>query len=130
MREVDVSTKQGKFQQTVAIGAHSFVADEPTESGGEDAGPAPHEILLAALGTCTSMTVKMYADRKGMKLDRVHVHLAMEKYPDDRTVLKRTIRLEGTLTPEERARLLEIAQKCPVHKTLSGKIELPVAEIK
>ena len=128
MRDVDVRTKQGKFQQTVAIGPHTFVADEPSESGGDDAGPAPHEILLAALGTCTSMTLKMYAERKGMKLERVHVHLAMDKHEGDRTVLKRTVRLEGNLSAEERARLLEIAAKCPVHKTLSGKIELPLIE--
>jgi putative redox protein len=128
MRDVDVRTKQGKFQQTVAIGPHAFVADEPTESGGDDAGPAPHEILLSALGACTSMTLKMYAERKGMKLDRVHVHLEMQKLEGERTVLKRTVRLEGTLSADERTRLLEIAAKCPVHKTLAGKIELPLAE--
>jgi putative redox protein len=127
MRDVDVTPKQGKFQQTITIGPHAIVADEPTADGGEDAGPAPHEILLAALGACTSMTVKMYADRKGMKLDDVHVHLTREKH-EDRTVLRRTVRLEGTLTPEERARLIEIAGKCPVHRTLTGKLELPVAE--
>jgi putative redox protein len=128
MRDVDVRTKQGKFQQTIAVGPHLFVGDEPTESGGDDAGPAPHELLMAALGECTSMTVKLYADRKGMKLERVHVHLTMEKYEDNRTVLKRAVHLEGALSPEERARLLEIAGKCPVHRTLTGKIELPVSE--
>ena len=125
MRDVDVTTKQGKFQQTILIGAHTLTGDEAKESGGEDAGPAPHELLLAALGTCTSMTVKMYADRKGWPLQRVHVHVSMEKY-ETGTVLKRKIELTGDLDAEQRARLLEIAGKCPVHKTLSGKIDLPI----
>lgn len=127
MRDVEVTSKQ-KIQQTVSIGTHTFIADEPKESGGDDAGPAPHEILLAALGTCTSMTLRMYAERKGMKLDGVHVHLTMEKFEGNRTVLMRTVTLKGALSAEERARLLEIAGKCPVHRTLSGTLELPVAE--
>jgi putative redox protein len=126
MRDVDVETKQGKFQQMVKVGPHTLTGDEPTELGGEDGGPAPHEYLLTALGTCTSMTVKMYADRKGWKVDHVHVHLTMEKLADGGTVLRRTLELRGDLDDEKRARLLEIAGKCPVHKTLSGKLELPV----
>jgi putative redox protein len=126
MRDVDVDTKQGKFQQTVKTGPHTLIGDEPTELGGDDAGPAPHDYLLTALGTCTSMTVKMYADRKGWKVDHVHVHVTLEKLEGGGTVLRRTVALRGELDDEKRTRLLEIAGKCPVHKTLTGKLELPI----
>ena len=98
-------------------------ADEPTELGGEDAGPEPHEFLLAALGACTSMTVKMYADRKGLALTNVRVELRGDKTADA-FVIHRDIYLEGALSDAERARLLEIAEKCPVHKTLTGTIRI------
>ena len=126
MRDVDVKTKQGKFQQAIQTGPHASTGDEPVELGGDDAGPAPHELLLAALGTCTSMTVKMYADRKGWKVDLVHVHLTMVKLEGGGISLRRTIDLRGELDDEKRARLLEIAGKCPVHKTLTGTLELPI----
>ena len=123
MREATVRTKQGKFQQDIEIGKHRFVGDEPAESGGEDAGPAPHDFLLAALGTCTSMTVKLYADRKGWPLKSVEVKLSQAK-ENDVHVIKRHIHFEGDLSEEQRVRLLEIAGKCPVHKTLSGEIRI------
>ena len=128
MREGTVRTKQGKFQQDVEIGKHHLVADEPTESGGDDAGPAPHDFLLAALGSCTSMTVKLYADRKGWPLKSVEVKLSQAK-ENDVHVIKRHIHLEGDLNDEQRARLMEIAGKCPVHKTLSGEIRIDSDQI-
>ncbi len=126
MRDVDVTTKQGKFQQTVKIGPHTLVGDEPTELGGDDAGPAPHDFLLTALGTCTSMTIRVYAEKKGWKVDHVHVHLTMEKIEGGGTSIRRKIEFRGDLDDEKRARLLEIAGKCPVHKTLTGKLELHI----
>ena len=123
MREAIVDTADGKFKQDVAIGAHHLTADEPLESGGSDAGPAPHEFLLAALGACTSMTVKMYADRKGWPLERVEVKLTMEGQGGAHTIHRR-VHLQGPLDEEQRARLLEIAGKCPVHKTLTGTIAI------
>ncbi len=126
MADVDVETKQGKFQQSVKAGSHTLTGDEPTEVGGDDAGPTPHDFLLTALGTCTSMTVRMYAERKGWKVDQVHVHLTLEKPEGGGTVIRRTVTLRGDLDDEKRARLLEIAAKCPVHKTLTGKLDLPV----
>jgi putative redox protein len=123
MREATVRTKQGKFQQDIEIGKHRMVGDEPTENGGDDAGPAPHDFLLAALGSCTSMTVKMYADRKGWPLKSVEVRLSQAK-ENDVHVIKRHIQFEGDLSDEQRARLLEIAGKCPVHKTLTGEIRI------
>src|SRR4051794_12380633 len=112
MRDATVRTASGKFGQTVEVGPHRLPADEPVESGGDDTGPAPHELLEAALGACTSMTVKMYADRKGWPLRAAAVRVRLEKQ-GDATTLHRSVTLEGDLDDEQRARLLEIANKCP-----------------
>ncbi len=126
MRPATVRTRAGKFQQAVTLGPHELVADEPAESGGDDLGPAPHDFLLAALGACTSMTVKMYADRKGWPLTSVRVELTQEKQGAAH-VFHRTVHLDGALDDEQRARLLDIAQKCPVHRTLSGELRIESA---
>jgi len=126
MRDVTVRTGEGKFQQSVLVGPHRVLADEPTELGGADTGPAPFEHLLAGLGACTSMTVKMYADRKSWPLETVQVDLSIHNQ-DDGYRLTRSIRLEGALSEEQRTRLLDIANKCPVHKMLTGKIEIESA---
>jgi putative redox protein len=112
---------QGRYQQEVIVGEHRLLADEPVDVGGADAGPAPLEFVMAGLGACTSMTLRMYAERKGILLTRISVRLVHDKVkvsgiPRDRIV--RAITLEGDLTVEQRARLLEIANKCPVHKAL------------
>lgn len=128
IREVSVSTASGKFQQRVRVaGAPGIevVADEPRAVGGDDAGLAPHELVLAGLGACTSMTVKMYAERKGWPLQRVEVKLSATR--GEAFVIQRNIALHGPLDDEQRARLLEIANKCPVHKTLSGEIRIESA---
>lgn len=122
-REVTVHTKAGKFQQEIVVGEHRLVADEPKDLGGEDAGLAPHEWVLAGLGACTSMTVKMYADRKGWALRSVDVRLSGERTGNGYQI-QRKVRFEGDLDEEQRKRLIEIAEKCPVHKTLSGTIEI------
>jgi putative redox protein len=113
---------KGRYQQAVTIGEHSLIADEPVSAGGADAGPDPFDFLMAGLGACTSMTLRMYAERKGLALSGVSVAMTHEKtdvegIPRDR--IKRTITLSGDLTPEQRQRLLEIANKCPVHRALS-----------
>jgi putative redox protein len=123
MRSARATTLGGKFKQRIEIGPHVLTGDEAAELGGEDAGPDPKELLNAALATCTSMTVKVYADHKGMKLEKVDVRVEGEQAPDG-WLFKRRVRLEGQLSDQERARLLEIANKCPVHKILSGKIEI------
>ncbi|MGB4912032.1 MAG: OsmC family protein [Candidatus Dechloromonas phosphoritropha] len=112
---------QGRYQQEVIVGEHRLLADEPVDVGGADTGPAPLEFVMAGLGACTSMTLRMYAERKAIPLTRISVSLVHNKVkvssiPRDRIV--RAITLEGDLTVEQRARLLEIANKCPVHKAL------------
>ena len=118
----------GRYQQNVLSGRHVLIADEPVHAGGDDAGLAPYDFLLAALGACTSMTLRMYAEHKELPLKRVHVDLRHEKIrtadqpPVDH--IERMITLEGDLTPEQRQRMLEIANKCPVYRTLTSNIQI------
>jgi len=123
-------TGRGKFQQQVVVQAHSLFADEPASYGGTDTGPTPYDFLAIALGTCTSMTLRMYAARKGLALDQVQVDVTHAKVHADDCAdcgdgregridrFERVIRLTGTLSDTERSRLLEIADRCPVHLTL------------
>jgi len=127
MREVSVRWAQGKFAQDIQISAHRLRADEEPENGGDNTGPAPHEFLLAALGACTAMTLRMYAERKGWPLRDAHVTVNGAG-SDGRFVITRQIALTGELDAEQRQRLLEIAGKCPVHKTLAGEIEIVTIE--
>lgn len=122
---------KGRYQQTVRAGRHTLIADEPVSVGGADAGPAPFDYLLAALGACTSMTLRMYAEIKKLPLTGINVELTHEKIEIegqgkvDR--IERIITLEGDLSPEQRTRMLEIANKCPVHRTLRSDIQIDSA---
>lgn len=123
MREVIVATGTGPLGQQITIGPHTLRADEAPEVGGNDGGPAAHELLLAALGACTSITVKMYADRKGWPLTSSSVRLTGHSEAE-RYVIDRTLHLEGGLSDEQRTRILEIADRCPVARTLKGAVEI------
>jgi putative redox protein len=123
MRQVEVRTAAGKFGQAIQIGPHTLAADELREDQGDDTGPGPHELLLAALGSCTSMTVKLYADRKGWPLERVQVRVN-GRHEDDGFHIERVLHLLGLLSDEQKARLVQIAEKCPVAKTLQGTIRI------
>ncbi|HYB94078.1 MAG TPA: OsmC family protein [Vicinamibacterales bacterium] len=126
MREVLVAWSDGRFSQDITVAGHRLRADEPLEKGGGDTGPAPHELLLAALGSCTAMTLKMYADRKGWALKDVHITLNAQT-SEAGFEITRQLSLHGELDAEQRQRLIEIADKCPVHRTLLGDIIIRTA---
>jgi uncharacterized OsmC-like protein/fermentation-respiration switch protein FrsA (DUF1100 family) len=128
-------TRNSKFQQTVSVGPHRMLADEPVAAGGEDTGPGPYDFVLAGLGACTSMTMRLYADRKSLPLERVTVTLKHSKiYAEDCAEcetkagmldqIDRAIAMEGNLDAEQRKKLMEIADKCPVHRTLTSEIHI------
>ena len=113
---------QGRYQQEIRAGKHQYLADEPVDMGGADAGPAPFDFIMSGLGACTSMTLRMYAERKELPLRQVTVELSHHKVEIDgvkHDCIQRSITLDGDLTAEQRQRLLEIANKCPVHRALS-----------
>ncbi|MGY8711649.1 bifunctional alpha/beta hydrolase/OsmC family protein [Bradyrhizobium sp. 18BD] len=134
-RVVVQETRKSKFNQIITVGPHHLVADEPKAAGGEDAGPGPYDFLLAGLGACTSMTMRLYADRKSLPLDRVTVTLKHSKiYAKDCAEcetrdgmldqIERDIAMDGALDAEQRKKLMEIADKCPVHRTLTSEIRI------
>jgi uncharacterized OsmC-like protein/pimeloyl-ACP methyl ester carboxylesterase len=128
-------TRNSKFQQTVSIGPHLLVADEPVAAGGEDSGPGPYDFVLAGLGACTSMTMRLYAERKSLPLERTTVTLTHSKIHAEDCAecetkagmldqIDRVITMEGALDAEQRKKLMEIADKCPVHRTLTSEIHI------
>ena len=134
-------TRRGKFLQEIIAGSHHLFADEPVKSGGLDSGPGPYDLLLAALGACTSMTLRLYADRKQLPLRQTSVRLRHSKIhaadcADCETKegmldrIERAITLDGDLDAEQRTRLMEIADKCPVHRTLESEINIRTVEDK
>jgi uncharacterized OsmC-like protein len=125
----------GNFQQEVIAGKHHLVADEPVSVGGGDAGPDPYDYLLAALGVCTSMTIGLYARRNRLPLEsitvslwhsRIHARDCEDCETKDGTVDRIDVKVEltGSLTAEQHAKLMEIAAKCPVHRTLTSEINI------
>ncbi len=126
---------RGAYRTDVTAGRHTLVSDEPASVGGDDAGPTPYDLLLSALGSCTGMTLRMYADRKDWPLEEVTVRLTHEKIhaedcdhcdTDEGKVdrIDREVELEGDLSEDQRRRLLEIANKCPVHRTLHSEVDV------
>ena len=132
-RNVSVNSGAIRFVQNISVGAHVFQADEPSENGGIDAGPDPHELLLAALGACASITVQMYAGKKQWPLEAVGVRLSYlkvpaEGQPDATTGMVDGIEMEiswsGDLSEDQQRRLLEIAERCPVHRMLTSQMQI------
>lgn len=138
-RVVSVTTGATKYLTDIAVGAHKVQADEPLNVGGGDAAPNPYELLLGALGACTAITVQMYAERHRWPLEKVHVQLSHAKAhaqdcancsaPSarlDRVELE--IELQGNLTPEQRRKLMDVADHCPLHRTLVAGLEVHAHE--
>ncbi len=128
-------TRNSKFQQSVSVGPHQMLADEPVAAGGDDTGPGPYDFLLTALGACTSMTMRLYADRKALPLERTTVTLRHSKIHAEDCAecetkagmldqIERVITMEGALDAEQRKKLIEIADKCPVHRTLTSEVRI------
>src|SRR6266853_5222985 len=134
-RKVTVIGGPSGLRQAISVGPHHLIADEPKTSGGSDAGPDPYELLLSALGSCTNMTLRMYADRKGWPLKDIRVVLTHSKNhaqdcgncEEPAAILDRIVRritLIGELSAEQRQKLLVIANLCPVHKSLTSRIDV------
>jgi uncharacterized OsmC-like protein len=132
-------TGKGKFQQEIRAGRNQLTADEPVAVGGLDSGPNPYDLLLASLGACTSMTIRLYADQKKLPLKRVEVRLRHDRiYAADCAEcetkdglldhIERVISLEGDLDATQRAKLMEIADRCPVHRTLTSEVRIHTVE--
>ncbi|SHJ76651.1 putative redox protein [Bradyrhizobium lablabi] len=128
-------TRNNKFQQMISVGPHRMLADEPVAAGGEDTGPGPYDFVLAGLGACTSMTMRLYAERKALPLERTTVTLKHSKIHAADCAecetkagmldqIDRVIAMEGNLDADQRERLMEIADKCPVHRTLTSEIRI------
>jgi len=133
--QVAVATEMSGFFSTINAGGHYFYADEPISEGGTDNGPSPYELLLASLGSCTNMTLKMYADRKNIPLEKVISRLSHEKIHAEDCLdcetekgridrIEKEIELTGDLTPAQEKRLYEISERCPVHRTLNSEISI------
>jgi putative redox protein len=134
-RQAVTHTGPSGYVTEIMAGKHSLIGDEPVSHGGEDIGPNPYDFVISGLGCCTGMTLRMYADRKKWPLDGVKVHLShyKEEVPDDSLpegktkridVIERAIEIEGDLDQSQRERLLEIANRCPVHRTLHSEIDV------
>jgi putative redox protein len=121
-----VELDQSKYKTKIFADGHFIYADEPEELGGTDEGMAPGALLLASLGSCTAITIRMYADRKQFPLEGIKINLAIcpEEEMDAGTVIERKIELIGNLSDDERKRLMIIADKCPIHKMLSNPIKV------
>jgi uncharacterized OsmC-like protein len=132
---VSVESASPDFLENISVGRHDLQADEPLSAGGQDAAPTPYELLLAALGACKVITVRMYAKRKGWPLQGVQLNLSHEKVHAEDCAncdsagglidhIDVEVKLQGELSAEQRRILLAIAEKCPVHRTLTSQIQI------
>lgn len=125
MTKVTASTGKEKYKTEIKSDKHTIIADEPVDLGGQDLGFKPGELLAASLASCTGITLRMYADRKGWALEETMIDVSFDnEAPEDLTKMTMNIRLFGTLDAKQRDRLLEIANRCPIHKMLEHPIEV------
>lgn len=123
--KVKAKIEKEKYRTVVMSDSHHFVADEPMSVGGKDLGPNPGELLTAALASCSAITIKMYAERKGWPLEEAKVEVDFENFrKEGKATFIKSVELKGNLNDEQRARLLEIGGRCPIHKILTGQIEI------
>lgn len=122
---IDARIGRDRYRTEIRAGRHLLIADEPQENNGQDLGFTPHQLLAAALGACTNATLRMYADRKGWPLEAVDTHVEITHGDTfDTTEIHRRIRFTGELSQEQRERLLQIAERCPIHRTLTGELRI------
>jgi putative redox protein len=123
MAEVNAVIHRDHYRTHINTATNSLTADEPLAIGGTDAGMSPEEILAASLSACTSITLRMYADRKGYNVEDIHVNVVMTRDKElNITNINRKIQINGTLSEEERSKMMAIANNCPVHKILTNQI--------
>lgn len=125
--EVIVENTTHRYTQNITAGNHVLISDEPKELKGDDLGPAPFDLLLSSLGSCTSITLSMYAEMKNIQLDVITVRLNYippNKLDNTPSIITRKIHLEGDFTEEQHHRLLEIADRCPIHRTLRQGVDI------
>jgi putative redox protein len=118
---IKAKINQSHYQTVIEIDHHVFISDEPIKAGGKDEGPNPQGLLLASLGSCTAITLRMYIDRKMWVVDDITVNLELFKI-DGTTLIEMQLNFTGELTDEQKKRLVQIADACPIHKMLTGKI--------
>ncbi len=124
---VHTSISEEKYRSKIAAGAHVLIADEPVNEGGADLGLTPIQLLAGSLGSCTTITLRMYADRKGWPLQGADVDVTIDRTTTQASI-QRNIRLHGPLDETQRARLMQVADACPVHKMLSAAIAITTVE--
>ena len=119
----------GSLTVAISVGGQSFPGDEPVAAGGTGTGPAPHDLLSAGLAECTALTLRLYADRKAWPLEAVEVEVTHDVQPDatPRDLFRRAIKLIGPLDGDQKARLMDIADRCPVHRTLTAGSRIETA---
>lgn len=119
--QVSAKTEAAKYRVRIAAGKNEVIADEPADKGGGDTGFSPYQVLLSSLAACTAITVRMYAERKGWDTGEIDVDVALDTEKGD-TNITRKLTFSKTLAPEEHERLIMVANACPIHKVLTGKI--------
>jgi putative redox protein len=124
MANVTAATGRTNFSTAIRSGKHSFISDEPLEQGGRDAGPTPTELLLAALAACTSITLRMYAERKSWTIEAVHVAVTTTRAPDKTLSVERVLTFDGVLSEEQRNRLADLAERTPVTLALKAGVAI------